>query len=251
MKWHVVNSLFMQVPRRAQSEAANAFDELRAAQRQLAGLAQPSYDSKGEMVLHYPEYKILSVHNNKDQLHLDLFETFQRNGLGWMSSEHASNLGTPFLNALAKLLWEITDHWATLANKHCQPDPWWDPFASRRKLTHKGARQFDKAAVEQLLSAVEDEMMKSWWDSASEWSKVCMPLLCACCVRMLCACCVRTWVLCMWTDCLFAGMEDGKHASASLMQAAQQVPRSSRSITDDQIQTQEQPSSTSGPRPWL
>ena len=110
MKWHVVNSLFMQVPRRAQSKAANAFDELRAAQQQLAGLAQPPYDSKGEMVLHYPEYKILSVHNNKDQLHVDLFETFQRNGLGWMSSEHASNLGTPFLNALAKLLWEITDH---------------------------------------------------------------------------------------------------------------------------------------------
>ena len=85
MKWHVVSSLFVQVPRRAQSKAANAFDELHAAQQQLAGLAQPSYDSKGEMVLHYPECKILSVHNNKDQLHVVLFETFKRNGLGWMS----------------------------------------------------------------------------------------------------------------------------------------------------------------------
>ena len=183
MKWQVVNSLFVQVPRRAPSNTANAFEELHAAQRQLAGIAQPSYDSKGGMVLYYPECKILAVHNNKDQLHVDLFETFKRNGLGWMSSEHASNLGTPFLNALVKLLWEITDHWATLGNKHCQPDPWRDPFAGRRKLTHKGARQFDKAATEQLLSAVEDEMMKSWWDSASEWSKVCMPLLCACCVQ--------------------------------------------------------------------
>ena len=114
MKWQVVNSLFVQVPRRAPSNTANTFEELHAAQRQLAGIAQPSYDSKGDMVLYYPECKILAVHNNKDQLHVDLFETFQRNGLGWMSSEHASNLGTPFLNVLAKLLWEITDHWATL-----------------------------------------------------------------------------------------------------------------------------------------
>ena len=110
MKWQVGNSFFLHVPRRALSNTANAFGELQAAQRQLAGMAQPSYDdSKGDnvMVLHYPECEILVVHNNKDQLHVDLFETFQRNGLGWMSSEHASNLRTPFLNALAKLLWEI------------------------------------------------------------------------------------------------------------------------------------------------
>ena len=129
--------------------------------------------------------------------------SFQRNGLGWMSSEHASNPGTPFPNALAKLLWEITDHWATLGNKQCQPDPWWDPFAGRRKMTHKGARQFDKAATEQLLSAVEDEMMKSWWDSASECtrSKVCMPLLCACCVHVVRMLCARGYYACGLTDC--------------------------------------------------
>jgi len=100
--YEVVNSQFVQMPRRAPSNTANAFDELHATQRQLAGMAQPSYDSKGDMVLHYPECTIRAVHNNKDQLHVDLFETFQRNGLGWMSSEHASNLGTPFLNALGR-----------------------------------------------------------------------------------------------------------------------------------------------------
>ena len=89
MKCQVINSLSVQVPRRAPSNTANAFDELQAARRQLAGMAQPSYDSKGGMVLYYPECKILAVHNNKDQLHVDLFERFLSEKRAWLDVKRA------------------------------------------------------------------------------------------------------------------------------------------------------------------
>ena len=89
------------------------------------------------------------------------------------------------------------------------------------KLTHKGARQFDKAATEQLLSGVEDEMMKTWWDSASEWSKVCMPLLCACCVHVVCMLCARGYYTCGLTACSQAW----KMASTQVQALCRQLSR--------------------------
>ena len=120
-------------------------------------------------MLYAPSCSIDNVDNNKKDLIVRLFASFDKQGLGWLSSQHAETVGEPFVSARGELLWEITDQWAVLAERNCRPAASWEPCEGRRRNTNKRKRHFDLDATEIKLVALESLVQQNWWDAAPSW----------------------------------------------------------------------------------
>ena len=109
--------------------------------------------------------------NGRDQLRNDIRKDLcVHMKLGWLNEVQAQTLGASFLEALAELLWEITDQWPALSERSCKPDEWWESYANRRKKGHKKQRLMDLALLETKLCRLLDMTLQTWWSAAPTWS---------------------------------------------------------------------------------
>ena len=168
--WEIECFCCFKAPSVERSPSTDAFHEMHRSQRAQQGFIEEQHDADGTVLLFAPECTVSTIKNGKDQLTVDIWDTFRSAGLGWLAIEQAKTFGVPFLKALSELHWEITDQWAVLSSKGCKPRYEWECYEGRRKNTHRKARDVDLSALETKVACLEGELQQTWWDAAPTWS---------------------------------------------------------------------------------